>query len=285
MTYASKWGFWQRAKYLFVKLPSFKTPPLDEVVCGLRYAPLEQLKVPHIGLLWKLFRNEYPVVQHVPPISSDTMIVVDEASGAPLPRVWFINTTDDQLIQFQVDRTYFNWRRRQAEYPRYSHIIGEFERYFSTLEQFIKENSLGGIQPVEFELTYINHIPKGEGWEEVSNLSGLFNDLNWQGASHKFLPEPTNATWQLRFQLPENNGWLTIKMRQAIRKSDSQPILVLELSAKGLGQDTSKEGMRLWYDLARQWIVRGFEDITSPSAQKTFWKKENVQRRASKRIR
>ena len=52
-------------------LPSYKRPPVDEVVCGFRFERLRGLKVPHIGLLWEKFRNEYPTVQHAIPIASD----------------------------------------------------------------------------------------------------------------------------------------------------------------------------------------------------------------------
>ncbi len=85
-------------------LPSYKSPPVDEVVCGYRFEPLSQLKVVHIGLLWEKFRNDFPNVQHAAPISTDGSIFVDETTGIPLPRVWFISKADNELIQFQPDR-------------------------------------------------------------------------------------------------------------------------------------------------------------------------------------
>jgi hypothetical protein len=86
-------------------LPSYKNPPVNEVVCGLRFDTPEKLRIPHIGFLWDKFRADYPIIQHAPPIaiaSAKGEILVDQAIGMPLPRVWFINKSDDQLVQFQL---------------------------------------------------------------------------------------------------------------------------------------------------------------------------------------
>src|SRR5258707_9734421 len=105
------------SKNLATPLPSYKNPPVDEVVCGFKFDPLSQLKVAHIGLLWERFRGEFPNVQHAAPISNDGSILVDETTGIPLPRVWFISKADNELIQFQPDRLYYNWRHRGDNYP------------------------------------------------------------------------------------------------------------------------------------------------------------------------
>ena len=51
-------------------LPSYKRPPVNEVVCGMRFQPPENLRIPHIGLLWNKFRANYPKLQHAPPLST-----------------------------------------------------------------------------------------------------------------------------------------------------------------------------------------------------------------------
>ncbi len=94
---------------------------------------------PHIGLLWEKFRNEYPKMQHAAPIANDRSILVDETTGIPLPRVWFISKADNELIQFQVDRFYYNWRHRGDNYPRYRSVIKKFEKAKRHLEAFTNE--------------------------------------------------------------------------------------------------------------------------------------------------
>ena len=41
-------------------LPDFENPPVIEVVCGVSFAPLTDLKAVHLGLLWERFRDRYP---------------------------------------------------------------------------------------------------------------------------------------------------------------------------------------------------------------------------------
>ena len=255
-------------------LPSYKQPPVDEVVCGLRFEPLPQLKVPHIGLLWEKFRQEYPVTQHAIPIATDASLLVDETTGVPLPRIWFISKADNELVQFQLDRFYYNWRHRGDDYPRYPSIIEKFEKAKRQLDAFTGELQLGAIKAVECELTYINHIPRGQGWESIDDLPKVIRDFTWQKQKHSFLPAPANVAWQTRFPLPNGKGWLNVKLNQAKRKVDGVPLLILELAAKGLGEETTATALRNWFDLAHEWIVCGFADLTTKETQETIWKRE-----------
>lgn len=255
-------------------LPSYKKPPVNEVVCGMRFHTTDKLRISHIGLLWDKFRQEYPITQHAPPIAtSKGEIPVDNATGLPLQRVWFINKSDDQLIQFQFDRFYFNWRRRKDVYPRYSYVIKNFEYVLNTIKIFFDEFDLGEIKPIEYELSYINHIQKGQEWNTPDDLPKIFSDFAWRQMAGRFLPSPENIAWQTNFPLPENKGNLTVNLKQAIRTEDKVPLLVLELTARWLGESTSKIAIREWFDVAHEWIVRGFTDLTTPEIHK-FWERE-----------
>ena len=44
-------------------------------------------------------------------------------------------------------------------------------------------------------------------------------------------------------------------------------MILLDLTVRGIG----KEGMEAWFDLAREWIVCGFADLTGDEIQKTIW--------------
>lgn len=255
-------------------LPSYKQPPVDEVICGIRFEPLPLLKVPHIGLLWERFRKEYPITQHAMPIATGVSLPIDETTKIPLPRVWFISKLDDELIQFQLDRFYYNWRRRGDNYPRYPSIIEKFDSAKRQLDGFTDELQLGTIKIVECELTYINHILKGQGWESIDDLPKVTRDFTWQKQNHSFLPTPTNVTWQARFPLQDDKGWLNVKLNPGKRKTDSAEGLVLELTARSLGKEKTWESMREWFDVAHEWIVRGFEDLTAKEIQETIWKRE-----------
>jgi uncharacterized protein (TIGR04255 family) len=256
-------------------LPSYKNPPVNEVVCGMRFITPDKLRIPHIGLLWEKFRDDYPIIQHAAPVASvKGEIVVDMMTGMPLPRVWFINKLDDQLIQFQSDRFYFNWRRRQDDYPRYDYVIKNFEDVLKNITIFFDEFEFGELSPIEYELSYINHIPEGQGWNTIDDLPKIFLDYNWEKIEDRFLPKPKKVAWNKEFPFPEKMGNLVVSLKQAIRTEGKVPLLVLELKTRGIDESGKIEGIRKWFDLAHEWIVRGFADLTTPEIQK-IWEREN----------
>lgn len=257
-----------------VELPSYRKPPVNEVVCGIRFHTPGELRIPHIGLLWNKFRTEYPGIQHAAPLATNKgEIRMDSETGLPIPRVWFINKSDDQLVQFQFDRFYFNWRLRKGDYPRYVYVIEQFESTINAIEAFFKEYDLGNLSPIEYELSYINHIPKGEGWDTIEDLPKIFADFIWARKDTRFLPNPINLAWTTEFPLQEKMGRLTVTLKQAIRTENKLPLFVLELNARGFHESEDIRAFRKWFDVAHEWIVRGFTDITTPYAHK-IWERE-----------
>jgi uncharacterized protein (TIGR04255 family) len=243
----------------------------------MRYQTPDNLRIPHVGLLWDKFRREYPILQHAQPIATAKgEFPIDGTTGFPLQRVWFINKPDDQLIQFQFDRFYFNWRRRKEVYPRYLHVIKNFESVLNTITEFFSEFKLGELKPVEYELSYINHIPMGQGWKSVDDLPQIFVDFLWGQTTGRFLPNPNNVAWQTDFPLPEKRGQLIVDLKPAVRTEDKVPLLVLNLTARGFDETTGKKAIREWFDIAHEWIVRGFADLTKPEIQKVFWEREDA---------
>ncbi len=263
--------------HLSKTLPSYKKPPVNEVVCGIRFETPEELSIPHIGILWNKYRSDYPIIKHAPPIASvKGEVVVDKATGLPFNRVWFINKSDDKLIQFQFDRFYFNWRRRKSAYPRYVNIIRKFERLIKNVEDLYEECELGQFKPIETELSYINYIPKEEGWDSIDHLPRIFLDFAWKKSNKRFLPIPKKMTWEIEFPLQDNMGVLIVKLKEATIRKDKSPLLVYELTARGICTSTSKKAIREWFDVAHEWIVRGFTDLTTHKIQKIWEREDNA---------
>lgn len=260
------------------KTPSYKQPPVHEVVIGFSFSHLAGLKIPHLGLLWDRFREDYPTVEHAIPLGGGEQIVLDTSTGLPLPRVWFIDKSETRVIQIQSDRFYFNWRHRKNEdvYPRYRNIESQFKANLLVLEAFLNEMKLGVLNPTECELTYINHIPKSEGWETIDELAKVFTDLCWNPKEARFLPKPKNLAWQAAFVLPDNKGQLRIRLSEATRKTDLVPLIVLELNARGIGDIKTTDQIWNWYSVAHDWIVNGFADITTQEMQFQKWGREDV---------
>jgi uncharacterized protein (TIGR04255 family) len=256
------------------RFPDYNNPPVSEVVCGLSFAKIEKFKSHHIGLFWQKVKDEFPLVEHAirlgyNPLETDLKDYV--------PRVWFVRDEQNRLIQLQDDKFYFNWRRMQEgePYPRYETIIEDFKKYLSVFEKFLEAANLGSVNPEQCELTYINHIPKGEGWETVSDVIKIFRDFCWN-TEDRFLPPPINVEGRVVFQLPNNKGRLELILQQAIRKTDKHPMFVLNNKATGLGEDKNLGAVWEWFSVAHEWIVKGFTDLTTESAQKDVWQRTDT---------
>ena len=260
-----------------IKLKSFanyKNPPINEVSCGIRFQTPDKLHIPHIGLLWdKYFKSEYPVIQHALPITTVRgEVPIDTITRLPLPRVWFINKSNDQLVQFQFDRFYYNWRRMNNIYPHYPFVIEKFKSVYNNIIDFFDENEIGKLIPIEYELTYTNYVPKGDGWDSLDDLPKIFSDFVWRQTKKRFLPNPINLNWHAEFPLPDKKGNLIINLKHAILANDKLPVLVFDLTVRGI----SEEDIIKWFDLAHEWIIQGFIDLTAPEIRRYWESEKNV---------
>jgi uncharacterized protein (TIGR04255 family) len=261
-------------------LPEYENPPVDEVVCGVLFEPLKTLLLPHFGLLWeKKFRQEYPRCEEKPPLIpivegfGDILAQQTEVAELPLPRVWFMHD-DGRIIQVQRDRFLHNWRKLQPtdEYPRYRKVFQIFQNHFASFQDFLKDIQVGPVVPRQYEMTYVNVIPQGEGWETDNDIGKVFRDFCWQSDRQRFLPHPDSIDWRTSFSLPNQAGRLRMHIQSGIRRSDKRRVFRFELTARGIGNETSPEKMHEWFDLAHEWIVRGFADSTGPQIQRDTWR-------------
>ena len=259
------------------KLPRFENLPINETVYGVVFSRLPDFKVPHLGLLWDQYRKEYPKCEEVPRL----LDVPADKPGEPtyifdqwnIPRIWFIHSDDSRVIQVQNDRFFYNWRRREKNYPNYDIVFPEFKIHFETFLSFVQDHHLGVVSPKSLELTYINQIPMGGAWKSLSEISNLFPDISWRRVEDRFLPNPQHLSANLGFLLPEGKGTLIASIQHGNRTPDGVQILILQLSAKGPPESNEPKEFLTWFDLAHAWIVRGFEDRTSTDVQHNIWGK------------
>ena len=106
--------------------------------------------------------------------------------------------------------------------------------FVKIFNDFLEDNDIGIITPVDCELTYVNHITLEHGWKSVSDLGTFIPELDWQSSLHHFLPDPNQVAWGGTFALPDEQGRLNVKLEETVRKVDNTPMLVLQLSARGI---------------------------------------------------
>lgn len=266
-------------------LPEYEQPPVIEVVIGAQFAPISGFLPTHLGLFWQEIRYEYPAVEVAAPLapvmerrdfrSAAEMSQVEVAAVPPLPRMFFIDETNTWLLQLQPDRFLQNWRRSSVDrqYPRFPAVRQRFLSNWVRLFEFCGRQKLATPEVNQLEVTYINHIEAGEGWQPAAGVSEVFRDFRWD-SSDRFLPVPEAIAWKASFALPEEQGRLHVSVRQAVRRTDDAPVLLCELTAHGMPSNHQSESIAAWIDLAREWIVRGFTDITTDLVQQKHWKRK-----------
>lgn len=253
------------------KSPKFKNPPLEEVVCGVRFKQLD-LPIQRILEMRKQLMHEYPKVQSAVRLAPN-IASIDLTKDVPFPRMWFISEDDSRVVQIQNDHFLFNWRKREPrdDYPRFKAIFEKFEELLAQFEAYCEKEGLDAIEFLSCELSYINNIAKGAGWDEFADLGEIFTNFDIDFSKRDYLKNLSGFGSTFGFTLPEDKGSLTVSFASAQKKEDKTKIIQLQLSAKGLGADKSRDAVMDWFQMAHDHIVWGFCELTVDEAQRKHW--------------
>lgn len=255
-------------------LPDFSNPPVVETVLSVQFDRLALMRTAHFGMYWRGIydrfpkteeRVELPRIVEPPPqqLPSGVGIQFEALEAPPAPRFWFANEKGTELIQVQKDRFIKNWRKTGDgdEYPRYESVRDGFDRDFSGFREFVSKRQLGEVRVNQCEVTYINHIFAGKGWETHADIDKVFT--LWQQPSAAFPGRAQDTAFHSRFQIADSRGnfvgRLHVKVSPVIRPPDGCPMFLLELTARGQIDESMS-----FFDLGREWIVRSFKSITTP---------------------
>jgi uncharacterized protein (TIGR04255 family) len=275
-------------------LPEYEAPPVAEVVISLQFKPLESLRSSHFGLLWAQLRErgfsiseDHAELMSVPeefetprPTAQVGVFVQTFHDAPPLPRVWYLNEPQDELIQVQRDRISVNWRKGASSlpYPRYKHIMKRFREFYETFSTFSASERLGPVQASQCEVTYVNHIEPCEQWRthrDAERVVTVWSDRY----SDRYLDSLEDVGFKARFVMKNEAdqspaGRLHVIFHPAFRAMDGAPIFVLNLIGRGKPTTPDKADVFELFDQEHEWIVRGFTSITTPEMHK-FWRRKN----------
>lgn len=268
-------------------LPEYNSPPVSEVVLSVEFLPLSKWRSSHAGRYWSQISDEYPDTEEKPPLPSQIEkfgtelrqiqnLPRIEMVDANSTRVWFIGNPASRLIQVQKDRFIINWRKTSITevYPRYeSEIRPRFEREWPEFRKFVHNAELGEIEVQQCEVTYVNNVPKGEGWETFDQALLLFS--YWSGhGTDGFLPTPEVLSMAGSFLMPNEQGRVYFSVQRVIRQEDSREGVQLQLTARGRPRSSADADVVAWMDLGREWVVRGFTDLTTPQAHNLWGRRK-----------
>jgi uncharacterized protein (TIGR04255 family) len=271
------------------QLPEYSDPPVVETVLGVEFAPLRGWTVVHFGLFHEVIKHEFPEFEEVAAVVSserysDDMRVQDEHAGAlsgasGYVRCLYIDHDKDRLVQVQPDRFMYNWRREvKKNYPRYLGVVRPgFIEQWQRFNEFLRAQNIDGPRVRRCEVTYVNHFERGRVWNSTADLPEVLAFWAATAARHaddaiptpRFLPDPEYADVDLRYRINDQDH-LQVDLRRAERRSDAGDILQLTLTARlsaGTGDDAS---ILAAFDTGREWIVRGFTELTTERMHKLW---------------
>lgn len=258
----------------------WKRPPIIEVVLGVQFDALPTLTNGHLGWFWGDMHAEFPNSDDVTPIPP-----VVEAFGDEVPygfpafgigpargdsRLRMTTADGTKMIQVQNGWLVANWTKKgDSQYPGFTGVKSLFDQAMKRFAAFLKDRNLGVIKPNLWEVTYVDHIPKGTVWNTLSDLPRVFPGLFGNSQCTQGTNESVASTWVWR--LAPNPGRLRLSLQSARTIADpASDILQVTSIARGpLGVDNAS-----FFDYAlnfgRTSVVNTFVGLASAEARR-YW--------------
>ncbi len=273
-------------------LPDYAEPPLVETVLGVQFDRLPGLTNAHLGAFWRsLDVSTWPIVSDAPLLAPQFERFEEAARWAAKSIQWRVtddlgcrlqikNKNNDRMIQLQYDRLHFNWLGQDGKtYPRYHEVRKGFQEVLLEFKKFVDREKLGSFRPNQWEVTYVNHIPKGTVWNSVAEWEFFAPLVAVPTVAGLIEGESFSGEWH--FIIPNQHGRLHVRWEHA-RKStngkDSPELVRLTLTARGpVAPVTDQEINSAIFnglDLGRETIVRSFKQFMSSDSNK-YWKLRN----------
>ena len=175
--------------------------PLDEVVCGVRFAGVKWSHI-HFGLFYAEIGGRYPHTQRRPPVSlfqsgGSEGLQIELTTEPQLPLLRYESLDSPFLLQVQKDAFFVNWRRQSGTfiYPHFHTREGGeqgiWDRFVSEWEvfcTFFKKQAIGTPELLACHLAYINHMVHAETWDVPTDLARWFHLLEGVQGSNPVLP-------------------------------------------------------------------------------------------------
>jgi uncharacterized protein (TIGR04255 family) len=254
-------------------------------VLGVQFKPLAGLTAGHLGAFWHTLGPEWPEV-------GDAAALPEQYEGfgsqpawgklrltfsrEPTTRLQIRNKPGTRMLQLQNCRFDLNWLGQSGQaYPRYAMVRPEFDKRLDAFVDFLRRQDLGDPEATQWEVTYVNHLPKGTVWTGPDDWHRAFRGLLAATTTpEELLPETLHATW--RFEITPRRGRLHIELTHHGRTGPPtyDEALVLKLTARGpVPESASPETMGKGLDLGHDTIVNAFTRITAPEAQE-YWNRD-----------
>ena len=246
----------------------FAKPQINEIVFGVGLQ-LKKFDATFFGRFYDRIKNEYVMVSQRPPI-----ILFDKSNINHdtffNPRILFETSDKLKLIQMQSDRFHYNWRKQEQEqnqYPGFEEVYKQFKTAWNSYNSWLKEENAYDDSIVNrLELTYINHIDKGELWQEdINDIDRVINFFKKLNIEKRYSMNNFNTT----FSFPlEEDGELVYAIRSGVKRSTKESVLVIDLTMKK--KCSANENFDSWFTNAHDHIAKVLISSLSKEALKEW---------------
>lgn len=256
---------------------------------AVQFEPLASFRAAHIGILWKKFAKEFPLLEdhnQIPskietfggPVEPSISISLTQQDTPPPIRTWFLNEAGTELIQVQNDRFIHNWRKRgervqgDPEYPRYEKIRSRFQKELRIFERFLAEYSLGKPEYTQVELGYYNHVDRLNVWKTHGEINKVYSIFT---RPKTIIPDMDfeSCEFNIRHIIRDDEGpigRLYISSKPVFYKKDDTPLYYFSLIARGMPRKKTKRAIFQFMDRGREAIVLGFTSLTTSAMHKAW---------------
>ena len=263
----------------------FENPPIEEVVLSILFRSLNSLLAPHLGEIWQDFKqNQFaqiverppvpPVVEKFPNPVGDPELRIGNAPE--LPRIWFVHKDQTEIIQVQRDRFTFNWRRTDSDqkYPGFSTICNKFNGFYNRFCQIIKDMEIGEVTPLQYELTYIDQIRQGDGWNTLNDIGRIYNLFSNSQNSDSFWNGTEFVNLRVSFPVQELHARLHLAISNRVKAHDRQQTLQTDFTVRGFPEN-KEYSIEAWFKSARDHIREKFVSMFTEDIQTRVWERKS----------
>lgn len=267
----------------FMSSPSlkFKNPPVVETVMGVQLDPLDGYADAHAGVFavrhlddsWREFRVQPHLEDQFERFGTERKwgpahgLMFRQGPGPE--RTQIIRSDQERMVQIQATRFIYNWKKGEERYPSYDRLRPEFDKLFDTFGSFCEASSFGRPQLNQWEMTYVNHIPRGNLWSDLGDWSSVFRNWFWPAAE---VESQSSETFVGRWTLciGENRGRLHVEIAHGrIGGTEGSEAIIFKLTARG--PISAKEGNPgAGFEIGHRAIVQSFFAMTTERAHE-YW--------------
>ena len=260
----------------------FARPPVDEVVFSVLFKSLDMLLAPHLGTIWQEFKKEGflevveqpPVMPTIENLSRSNQDPELQLSNVPnFSRIWFIHEQQYHIIQVQRDRFTFNWRKIEPDqkYPGFTAIFERFAKLYSRFQEIVRSMEVGEVVPLQYELTYIDQLLRGDGWNTLNDVGEVYKLFNKSEPSSSFWSGAESVILRTSFPIEDLNGRLHLAVSHRVRVSDQKQTLQTDFTMRGFPQAAEDNVMITWFTSAHGCIRGKFTGLFTEDIQTRTW--------------